>query len=145
MDTLEGMAGVTKGTPSLARIGDGMYVVEYDGRREIIYVAGSASDRWVFWNGKVFHGDSRADRAQPAPTAGHQGVQATALTAPMPARVGRIAAASGSRVRKGDTVVVLEAMKMELPIRAPADGIVTAVHCREGDLVQADEVLMDLE
>jgi 3-methylcrotonyl-CoA carboxylase alpha subunit len=36
-------------------------------------------------------------------------------------------------------------MKMELPIRAPRDGVVTAVHCREGDLVQPGVVLVDLE
>ena len=39
-------------------------------------------------------------------------------------------------VKKGDTVVLLEAMKMELPIRAPADATVRAVNCREGALVQ---------
>jgi 3-methylcrotonyl-CoA carboxylase alpha subunit len=122
-----------------------MYVVEHGGRREIVYVAGPATDRWVFWNGQTFRGDFRPGRLQPAPGAGRQGAQPTALTAPMPARVGKIAAASGSRVRKGDTVIVLEAMKMELPIRAPADAIVRAVHCREGDLVQAGVVLMDLE
>ena len=35
-------------------------------------------------------------------------------------------------------------MKMELPLRAPRDGVVTAVHCREGELVQADTVLVEL-
>jgi 3-methylcrotonyl-CoA carboxylase alpha subunit len=48
-------------------------------------------------------------------------------------------------VRKGDVVVLLEAMKMELPIRALADGIVAAVHCREGDLVQADAPLVEMQ
>jgi biotin carboxyl carrier protein len=48
-------------------------------------------------------------------------------------------------VRKGETVVILEAMKMELPLRSPADATVVAVHCRTGDLVQPDTVLVDLE
>ena len=69
----------------------------------------------------------------------------TAIIAPMPARVGSLAVATGTRVRKGDILIVLEAMKMELPLRAPADGLVTAVHCQQGQLVQADAVLMDLE
>jgi geranyl-CoA carboxylase alpha subunit len=43
---------------------------------------------------------------------------------------------SGAAVRQGDTLVVLEAMKMELPIRAPRDGVISAVRCREGELVQ---------
>jgi 3-methylcrotonyl-CoA carboxylase alpha subunit len=62
----------------------------------------------------------------------------------MPARVIRILVQPGSAAKKGDTLVVLEAMKMELPLRAPADAMVTAVHCREGELVQADAVLMEL-
>jgi 3-methylcrotonyl-CoA carboxylase alpha subunit len=62
----------------------------------------------------------------------------------MPARVIRILIQPGATVKKGDTLVMLEAMKMELPIRAPADGKVAAVHCRDGELVQADAVLLDL-
>jgi len=52
--------------------------------------------------------------------------------------------APGSQVKKGDTVIVLEAMKMELPVRASREGIVTAVHCREGELVQPDTVLVEI-
>ena len=48
-------------------------------------------------------------------------------------------------MRKGDTVVLLEAMKMELPLRAPADATVAAVHTRDGELVQADAVLVELQ
>jgi len=40
---------------------------------------------------------------------------------------------------------LLEAMKMELPVRAPADGRVTAVNCRAGELVQPDRSLIELE
>jgi biotin carboxyl carrier protein len=39
---------------------------------------------------------------------------------------------------------VLEAMKMELPIRAAGDAVVASVHCREGELVKADAVLVTL-
>jgi len=41
--------------------------------------------------------------------------------------------------------MLLEAMKMELPVRAPGDGVVSAVHCAKGDLVQADAVLLELD
>jgi len=50
----------------------------------------------------------------------------------------------GAAVKKGDILVILEAMKMELPIRAPADAIIAAVHCRAGDLVQPETTLIDL-
>jgi acetyl-CoA carboxylase biotin carboxylase subunit len=68
---------------------------------------------------------------------------ATALIAPMPATVIRVKIKAGDAVTKGDILVVLEAMKMELPLRALGDGIVSAVRCREGDLVQADATLVE--
>ena len=105
-----------------------------------MYVAGPADDRWAFWNGHVFRDTRAADaaerRARRAPRAAAQ-----SLTAPMPATVIKVLVAPGAAVKKGDTVIVLEAMKMELPIRAPADATVAAVHCREGELVQPDAVL----
>jgi biotin carboxyl carrier protein len=68
-----------------------------------------------------------------------------ALSAPMPATVIKVHVKPGDAVKKGDTVVLLEAMKMELPIRATGDAVVAAVHCREGELVQADAPLVELE
>jgi biotin carboxyl carrier protein len=62
----------------------------------------------------------------------------------MPATVVKILVTAGQTVRHGDTLVVLEAMKMELPIRAPADATVQAVNCREGELVQPDRTLVEL-
>jgi biotin carboxyl carrier protein len=62
----------------------------------------------------------------------------------MPARVVQVLVHPGDSVRKGDTLVLLEAMKMELPIRALDDTKVVAVHCRDGELVQADAPLVDL-
>jgi acetyl-CoA carboxylase biotin carboxylase subunit len=67
----------------------------------------------------------------------------TALTAPMPATVITVNAKPGDLVRKGDVVVLLEAMKMELPLRAAADAKVAAVNCREGELVQGEAVLVE--
>jgi len=126
------------------RVSEGVYVADVDGRIETVYVAGPADDRWAFWNGRVFRGDVRqnAGSGQPrqARVAGRH-----ALTAPMPATVIRVHVQAGDAVKKGDTLVLLEAMKMELPIRAPGDAKVAAVHCRDGELVPADAPLIDLE
>jgi 3-methylcrotonyl-CoA carboxylase alpha subunit len=128
--------------PRAARIGDGVYRVEHDGRAEIVYVAGPPEDVWAFWNGQVFHdapeSGARARRSPPSDAR-------QSLAAPMPATVLKVLVQPGTAVRKGDTVILLEAMKMELPIRTAEDGIVTAVHCREGEIVQADTVLVELE
>jgi 3-methylcrotonyl-CoA carboxylase alpha subunit len=68
-----------------------------------------------------------------------------ALTPPMSATVVRIAVKVGDQVRANDPLIVLEAMKMELPIRAPHDGVIAAINCREGDMVQPGTVLVEFE
>ena len=68
-----------------------------------------------------------------------------AVTAPMPATVIRINVKPGDAVKKGDILVLLEAMKMELSVRASGGGTVRAIRCREGELVDADAVLLELQ
>jgi 3-methylcrotonyl-CoA carboxylase alpha subunit len=63
----------------------------------------------------------------------------------MPATVVAIHAIAGQAVTEGETIIVLEAMKMELPIKAPRSGVVKAVHCAKGDLVQPGVNLLELE
>jgi 3-methylcrotonyl-CoA carboxylase alpha subunit len=129
---------------SIERIGPGVFSVTADDKRQIVHVAGSSSDRWAAWDGYVFHVTAEAaGRAEIR--AGSTGLGGHSLTAPMPAKVITVLAAPGARVAKGETLVLLEAMKMELPIRALGDGTVKTVHCRAGDLVHADQVLVDLE
>ncbi len=114
-----------------------------DGVRQPAWVAEDGARRWVYCDGEVTVVELAAPagtRRRPA-AAGGLG----RLTAPMPASVIRIVAAPGSRVAHGDTVLLLEAMKMELPLRAPHDAIVRAVHCQAGDLVQPDVPLVDLD
>ena len=67
------------------------------------------------------------------------------FTAPMPGKVTKLLVAVGDRVRKGQALAVLEAMKMESRFEAPRDGLVTAVHVREGDQVEEGAVLLDLK
>jgi acetyl-CoA carboxylase biotin carboxylase subunit len=67
------------------------------------------------------------------------------VAAPMPATIIKIQVRPGDTVKKGETLLVLEAMKMELPIRAPADARVKTICCREGELVAADTILVEFE
>ncbi|MEO6213893.1 MAG: biotin/lipoyl-containing protein [Vicinamibacterales bacterium] len=132
------------------RSASGDHRVEIDGDRTLVdglevapapraWAVASGDKRWVFVDGEVFEFDllQRGGRRRSA----HHG----SLAAPMPATVVRILATAGQAVQPGDTLIVLEAMKMELPVRAPAAGIVRAVHCREGQLVQAGVALVELE
>jgi biotin carboxyl carrier protein len=95
--------------------------------------------RWVFLDGDVYEFEVQRVGRRKA-TAQH-----SSLMAPMPATVTRINVAVGATVSKGDTLLVLEAMKMELPVRAPSDGTVSAIACREGELVQPGVPLIELD
>jgi propionyl-CoA carboxylase alpha chain len=68
-------------------------------------------------------------------------VQPGSLVAPMPGNVVRVEAAAGQRVSAGQPVLVLEAMKMEHLIVAPADGLLAEVLVTQGDQVEAGDVL----
>jgi biotin carboxyl carrier protein len=63
----------------------------------------------------------------------------------MPATVVRIQAAPGDSRGRGDVLVILEAMKMEMPIKAPYDGVISAVNCRPGELVQPGVGLIEID
>ncbi|MBI3213624.1 MAG: biotin/lipoyl-binding protein [Mycobacterium sp.] len=67
--------------------------------------------------------------------------EAGSLLAPMPGSVVRVEVGEGSRVTAGSTIIVLEAMKMEHTVRAPADGVVSTVAVRAGDQVESGQVL----
>jgi 3-methylcrotonyl-CoA carboxylase alpha subunit len=62
----------------------------------------------------------------------------------MPATVVKLHVAPGDEVKAGQLLLVLEAMKMELPVRAASDARVAAVRCREGELVQPGQPLIEL-
>jgi biotin carboxyl carrier protein len=67
--------------------------------------------------------------------------EAGSLLAPMPGSVVRVEVGEGQRVTASATVVVLEAMKMQHAVRAPADGIVASIQVAAGEQVDSGQVL----
>ena len=59
--------------------------------------------------------------------------------------VWKVEVSVGDKVEDGDTVVILESMKMEIPVEAEDDGTVTEIRCAEGDSVSEGDVLVVLE
>ncbi|MBN4060695.1 sodium-extruding oxaloacetate decarboxylase subunit alpha [bacterium AH-315-I20] len=66
------------------------------------------------------------------------------VTTPMPGRIVAVNVSEGDTVEAGDTVVTVEAMKMENPVHAPVAGIVKAIYVVEGDTVNPDECLIEI-
>ena len=67
------------------------------------------------------------------------------VRAEMVANVWKVVVAQGDSVTDGDTLVILESMKMEIPVLAEGDGTVSVLHVSEGDVVQEGDVIAVIE
>ena len=99
-------------------------------------------------NGTVFEveieemtGAPAAPAAAPAPAAPAAPAGGEKITAPMPGTILAVNVTSGSAVKKGDVLMILEAMKMENEIMAPCDGAVTSVSVTKGASVESGTLL----
>jgi biotin carboxyl carrier protein len=120
--------------------GSGEYVVRDGVHAWRVFVSGPPETRRVFVDGmSVVVEVMPAGRSAARPRR-----QDFAASAPMPATVLEILVTVGQAVNIGDVLLKLEAMKMEMPVRAPRPGTVAAVRCAEGDLVQPGVVLVDI-
>jgi 3-methylcrotonyl-CoA carboxylase alpha subunit len=106
-----------------------------------VAAAADANGTWLFFDGRTVY----VQRETTVSRGRAKGRGDSGVMSPMPATVVSINAAAGQQVAEGETVIVLEAMKMELPIKAPRAGIVKAVHCAKGDLVQPGVSLLEIE
>ena len=130
-------------------MGNGVYRLTDDANQRLAYAAGPPQARWVFLEGRVYIIDvsrrgpvasgAAMTRRGPSPD------DEMALASPMPATVASINVVAGQDVSQGDVLVMLEAMKMQLPIKAPRDGRVRVVACSPGEIVQPGVPLVELE
>lgn len=83
--------------------------------------------------------------AAPAAPAASAGAGSVKIEAGAAGKVFKIEASEGAAVKKGDTVLILEVMKMETPVVAPQDGTVASINVAVGDTVEAGALLATLD
>ncbi|MGE5776478.1 MAG: acetyl-CoA carboxylase biotin carboxyl carrier protein subunit [Chloroflexota bacterium] len=121
---------------------NGQLDVLIDGKRVTAYVSSDNTKHWVTVNGQTFV------LTRPAAGSGRSrhGTHHAAgeLTAPMPGQVRAVNVNEGETVVKGQTLLVLEAMKMEIRVQAPRDGKVKKLFVKQGQTVEREQILVEI-
>lgn len=114
---------------------------ETDGKNKLVRLAGQVhGDKRQLWiNGRSL----TYERVRPRQS-GTADSHDPSLASTIPAVVSKILVAVGDPVVAGDKLILLESMKMVIPILSPHDGTVTALHCQPGESVQAGVALIEL-
>jgi biotin carboxyl carrier protein len=140
--TADGRVRVGDGPPlSVTPIGDGRYAVSDGTTIMHVRVAGPPEARFVSTGGQAARLEIEVEGQAPRPK---RRAGSGETSAPMPATVIAIGVEIGQQVEAGAVLLKLEAMKMELPVRAPKSGTVSAIRCRVGELVQPGVPLVEL-
>jgi biotin carboxyl carrier protein len=104
------------------------------------YVSSDMAKRWVTVDGST----SMLTKTSGA----KQGVRhdhAGGLIAPMPGQIRSVSVSAGDAVKKGQTLLTMEAMKMEIRIQALKDGVVKSVSVAQGQTVEREQILVEVE
>lgn len=115
-----------------------------DGVRRSAYVAAEGTRRWVAVGDRTFQLE-RIDGSPKRRTGGASESGHDVLEATMPGQVRAVLVDPGADVKAGQTLVLLEAMKMELQVKAPHAGKVAAVLVQVGQVVERGQRLVDVE
>lgn len=112
------------------------------GDRVTACVSSDNAKRWVTINGRTYLLTRQSGSRRSA--GGHHHA-AGELTAPMPGQVRAVNVSEGEAVAKGQTLMVLEAMKMEIRIQASQDGVVRKLFVSQGQTVEREQMLIDIK
>ncbi len=111
-------------------------------RPQTIYWGAEGDVKWLSSQGCSY----RLDRPRPARTRGALGgAPEDSLRAPMPAQVRAVQVAEGDEVEAGQTLLLLEAMKMEIRLTSPRKGRVGRLLAKAGEQVEREQVLIELQ
>ncbi len=114
-------------------------------RPQVVYWGAEGDVKWFSSGGCTYRLERPRERArQGRRGASGGGAAEDILTAPMPSQVRAVQAAEGDVVEAGQTLLLLEAMKMEIKLSSPREATVRRVLVKQGDTVERDQVLVEL-
>ena len=122
------------------RAEDGRMDLLIDGQRVNAHVSSDMAKRWVTIDGRTIMLTKTSGAKQ-----GVRHDHAGGLIAPMPGQVRSVSVSVGDVVKKGQTLLTMEAMKMEIRIQALKDGRVAALHVSQGQTVEREQILIEVE
>ncbi len=117
-------------------------VLECGDDRRTLFVSSTKATTFVGLDGST-HAVARGRRSNAQLSEAESGHDD--LTSPMPGKVLEVLVAEGDTVESGQRLLILEAMKMESPIRAPHDSVVTKLHVAVGDTIAGGDTLIELD
>jgi 3-methylcrotonyl-CoA carboxylase alpha subunit len=116
----------------------GRIIVELDGVSSFAHIVRSDDQWWIHFQGHIYVTNMYE------PGSKDTSLSEGSLSAPMPGTILDVLVKSGQRVRQGQTLLIMEAMKMEHRIKAPKAGEVTIVHFQKGDRVDMGQNLVEI-
>ncbi len=127
-------------------ISPNMFSLLVEGRSYLVYIAGDKEKKYISLGSDLFiiqkpgeevrgidRGEDRLQKEKPV------------ITAPMPGKVIKVCVAENEAVRKNQTLAIVEAMKMENELKSPIEGVVKKIFVADGDLVDSEKPLLELE
>ena len=127
-------------TVQIIRASNGRMDLLVDGQRVTAHVSSDLAKRWVTVGGHTLMLTKTSGAKQ-----GVRHDHAGGLIAPMPGQIRSVAVSVGDAVKKGQTLLTMEAMKMEIRIQALKDGVVKSVSVVQGQTVEREQILVEVE
>lgn len=123
-------------------LNEGGWLLALGNQRLVVYSAAAQNTRFISLDGRDY---TLTVPEKPSERRTRRAARSGDLTAQMPGQVMAVPMAEGDSVARGQTLVLLEAMKMEIRVTAPVDGQVKRLLVKVGDVVERGQLLLEIE
>lgn len=127
---------------TVRELGGGRIELVFPDRSVILETAIDGDVRWVAMHGRMY--ELRRESRSRKRSRGGADLSEGSMRAPMPGQVRAVSVSVGDQVTRGQVLLVLEAMKMEIRIQSPVEGVVVALPVSEGEQVDKGQVVVEV-